>query len=106
NSPLLPAVSLLLSGIPGNQLTVERIQRLRDHILSSISQIAKYDDNSEQLLAFNRFVTSLADAWERDQRVWAKSSPLFAAEYKTDWKEHLNYLEANPSFIRSLSDES
>jgi len=106
NSPLLPAVSLLLSGIPGNQLTAERIQKLRDHILSRISQIANYEDNSEQLLRFNQLVISMADAWERDQRVWVKSAPLFAAEYKTDWKEHLNYLEANPSFIRSLTDES
>ena len=47
---------------------------------------------------------SYAKAWERDQRVWMKSAPLFGSEYKTDWKDHLNYLEADPSFVRSLSD--
>ena len=66
--------------------------------------MSSYSDDSQELLAFNHLVMSYAKAWERDQRVWMKSAPLFGSEYKTDWKEHLNYLETDSSFVRSLSD--
>ncbi len=106
NSPWLPAEFIALRGIPGNHINVEMIERFRKHILTKIGRVSAYPDNSQELLAFNRLVLSYAKAWQRDQRVWIKSSPLFSSEYRTDWKEHLNYLEMDPSFVRSLSDKS
>lgn len=106
NSPWFPAESIGLSGIPGNHITTGTIEQLRQHILATIKTVSLYSDDSQELLAFNRLVMSYAKAWERDQRVWMKSAPLFGSEYKTDWKEHLNYLETDSSFVRSLSDTS
>ena len=104
NSPWFPAESIGLSGIPGNRITTDTIEQLRQHILATIKTVSSYSDDSQELLAFNHLVMSYAKAWERDQWVWMKSAPLFGSEYKTDWKEHLNYLETDSSFVRSLSD--
>jgi Zn-dependent M16 (insulinase) family peptidase len=104
NSPWFPAESIGLSGIPGNRITTETVEQLRQHILRTIKRVSLYSDDSQELLAFNHLVMSYAKAWERDQRVWMKSAPLFGSEYKTEWKEHLNYLETDSSFVRSLSD--
>lgn len=106
NSPWWPAEFIALRGIPGNHISVDMIERFRQHILSKIGIVSAYQENSQELLAFNQLVLSYAKAWQRDQRVWIKSSPLFSSQYKTDWKEHLNYLEMDPSFVRSLSDKS
>lgn len=106
NSPWFPAESIGLSGIPGNRITTDIIEQLRQHILTTIKTVWSYSDDSQELLAFNQLVISYAKAWERDQRVWMKSAPLFGSEYKTDWKEHLNYLETDSSFVRSLSDKA
>ena len=104
NSPWFPAASIGLSGIPGNHTTTEAIDRLRQHLLTTIRTVSSYADDSQDLLRFNQLVMSYAKAWERNQRVWMKSAPRFDSTYKTDWKEHLNYLEIDPSFVRSLSD--
>jgi len=106
NSPWWPAEFIALRGIPGNHISVDLIERFRRHILTKIGMVSAYQDNSRELLAFNQLVISYAKAWQRDQGVWIKSSPLFSSEYRTDWKEHLNYLEMDPSFVRSLSDKS
>jgi hypothetical protein len=106
NSPWFPVAVVSLSGIPGNHISVEKVARLRQHILAKVQMVAAYPDNSPALNAFNELIMSSAKAWRRSERVWIKSAPLFNAEYRTDWKEHLNYLEMDPSFVRSLSDES
>jgi Zn-dependent M16 (insulinase) family peptidase len=105
SSPWLPAEFIGLRGIPGNHISAELIERFRNHIGGKIAMISGYQDDSTELQAFNRLVVSYAKAWKRDQRVWIKSAPLFSTEYRTDWKEHLNYLEMDSSFVRSLSDE-
>ena len=90
NSPWFPAESIGLSGIPGNRITTDTIEQLRQRIIATIKTVSSFSDDSQELLAFNHLVMSYAKAWERDQRVWMKSAPLFGSEYKTDWKEHLN----------------
>ena len=105
NSPHFPVEFIGLSGIPGNRITVESVEELRSHILSKIEEVSKYPDNSQPLAAFNQLVESYAEAWRRSEKVWIKSAPLFGSNYKTDWKEYLNYLETDPSFLRSLSEE-
>jgi Zn-dependent M16 (insulinase) family peptidase len=106
NSPCFPVAFVGLSGIPGNRITVDTVEQLRTHIVSQIEEVSGYPDNSPVLAAFNHLVESYADAWRRSENVWVKSAPLFGSSDKTDWKEHLNYLEIDPSFIRSLSEES
>jgi len=106
NSPWLPAEFVTLRGIPGNRISVETIEQFRLRILAKIRAISAFQDGSPELTSFNQLVASYAKAWQRDERVWVKSSPLFSSEYKTDWKEHLNYLEMDPSFVRPLSEEA
>jgi Zn-dependent M16 (insulinase) family peptidase len=106
NSPWFPAPSIDLIGISGNHLSVDKIEALRKHILARIRLISAYPNGSDELSAFNQVVKSYATTLQRDRRIWIKSSPLFASDYKTDWKEYLNYTEMDPSFVRSLADRS
>lgn len=105
NSPYFPAEFVGFSGIAGKQLTEERIEQLRNRITATIRRISQYPDSSESLVAFNQLITSYAKAWRRSQSVWTKSAPQFGLNYETQWKEHLEYLEMDPSFTRSISDE-
>jgi Zn-dependent M16 (insulinase) family peptidase len=105
NSPYFPAEFVGFSGISGNQITEKGIEQLRRRITDTIREISKYPDNSKKLAAFNELVGSYAKAWRRSQSVWIKSAPRFGLNYETEWKEHLEYLEMDPSFIRSISDE-
>jgi hypothetical protein len=106
NSPFFPAEFVGFSGIPGNKLTVKGIQQLRSSLAAVIREISQYPDHSPKLAEFNRLVLSYLKAWRRSQSVWLRSAPRFGFGYDTDWKEHLEYLEMDPSFIRSISDES
>jgi len=85
---------------------VNRIEALRSYILARIGLISAYPDGAPELLAFNQVVKSYATTLQRDRKIWLKSSPLFTSDYKTDWKEYLSYTEMDPSFIRSLADQS
>jgi Zn-dependent M16 (insulinase) family peptidase len=104
-SPYFPAEFVGFSGIPGNQLTEQRIEQLRSHISATIRQIAQYPDNSKSLADFNQLVASQAKAWRRAQSIWIKNAPKFGLNYETGWKEYFEYLEMDPSFIRSISDQ-
>jgi len=105
NSPYFPAEFVGFSGIAGKQLTVERIEQLRNRVTAAIRRISQYPDGSQSLVDFNQLVMSYAKAWRRSQSVWTKSAPQFGLNYETQWKEHLEYLEMDPSFTRSISDE-
>lgn len=106
NSPYFPAEFVGLSGIPGNRIDIDQIKRLRSLISSKIAQISGLADKSEALAAFNRLATLQANAWRRSQRIWVQNTPGFGTNYDTQWKEYLEYLEMDSSFVRSLSDES
>jgi hypothetical protein len=106
NSPYFPSEFVGLSGIPRIQMTPQKIEDLRRHISLTIQRVSQYPDNSKGLLAFNDLVASYAKAWRRSQRVWVKDAPRFGLNYETGWKEHLEYLEMDPSFIRSISDDA
>jgi hypothetical protein len=105
NSPNFPSEFIGLSGIAGKHLTVARIGQLRNRITATIRKISLYPDNSSSLAAFNRLVSSYFRDWRRSQAIWAKSAPQFGLNYETEWKEYLEYLEMDPAFIRSISDE-
>src|SRR6185437_12106890 len=105
NSPFYPCEFVGFSGMTGKQLTVERIQQLRSRITAKISEISRYSDHSQELTAFNDLVLSYLKAWRRSQSVWLRSAPRFGLNYDTHWKEYLEYLEMDPSFIRSISDD-
>jgi Zn-dependent M16 (insulinase) family peptidase len=105
DSPCFPTMFIGLSGIPGNQISAGRVDQIRTQIIHKITEVSRYSDNSESLRAFNELITAYSDAWHRSEKVWIKNSPLFGLNEKTDWKEHLNYLEIDPSFVRSLSEE-
>jgi Zn-dependent M16 (insulinase) family peptidase len=105
NSPYFPSEFVGFSGIPGKQMTVQRVEQLRSHIIRRIQQIAQYPDNSASLAAFNQLVATDARAWRRAQSVWVKTAPRFGLNYETGLKEYLEYLEMDPSFTRSISDD-
>lgn len=106
NSPFFPAEFIGLSGISGSRITVERVQQLRDRITAAIAKVAQLPDGSRELVDFNRLVAADAKARRRSERVWSKSAPRFGFDYETEWKERLEYLEMDQSFVRSISDES
>lgn len=105
NSPFFPAEFIGLSGIPGNRMTVDRVQQLRERITATITKVSQLPDGSQSLADFNRLAVSYAKAWRRSERVWSKSAPRFGFNYETEWKERLEYLEMDQSFVRSISDE-
>jgi Zn-dependent M16 (insulinase) family peptidase len=104
-SPHFPAGFVGFSGIPGNQLTEQRIEQLRSRIVATMRQIAEYPDNSKDLVDFNQLIASQAKAWRRSQNIWIRNAPRFGLDYETGWKEYFEYLEMDPSFVRSISDE-
>jgi Zn-dependent M16 (insulinase) family peptidase len=105
NSAYFPAGFIELSGIPGNRINVDTLNRLRSRIHATVEEISRYPDNSTVLAAFNQLVMSYAQGWRRSERVWIRSAPRFGLDNKMDWKEHLEYLEMDPSFVRSISGE-
>jgi Zn-dependent M16 (insulinase) family peptidase len=104
-SPHFPAEFVGFSGIPGNQLTEQKIEQLRSRIIATIRQIAEYSDNSKDLFDFNQLVASQAKAWRRSQSIWIRNAPKFGLNYETGWKEYFEYLDMDPAFIRPISDE-
>ena len=106
NSPHFPVQFLGLSGIPGNQISVATVEKLRSQILAQIDQIFRYPDHSPALATFNQLVLDCARTSRRSQEVWTRSAPLFGTSYATDWKDYLEYLEMDPSFVRSLTEDS
>ena len=106
NAPSFPVLIVEISGIPGNQISPERIKQLRQIILSKISEISQYPDQSEDLISFNKLLISYARGLHRSQRVWTQNSPGFGTRaFKSDWKAHFDQLEMDPSFVKSLSEE-
>ena len=107
NSPHFPAMELFVSGVPGNRITPELIERLRGQVKKSIQEISQYKAHSEQLLAFNRLVGSHQQASHRFENVWIRNAPQFGIRSTGSfWKEYLDYLEMDPAFNRSLSEET
>src|SRR5215813_3572543 len=105
-SPQFPAVELFISGIPGNQIAPDVIERVRTQLKKSIAEIAQYPAHSEKLEAFNRLVSSHEHASHRFESVWIRNAPQFGIRStSTAWKDYLDYLEMDPSFNRSLSEE-
>ncbi|HKD78907.1 MAG TPA: hypothetical protein VKH81_04390 [Candidatus Angelobacter sp.] len=104
NSPHFPVEFIGIHGVPGNQITVASVERIRKHVLNKIEEIAGYADNSPALAAFNQLVATQIEAQRRSENISIKSAPLFGMDYNTDWKERLGYLEMDPSYVQSLSD--
>ncbi len=106
NSPFFPVWNIGISGIPGNQISLKKIEQLRSLVQDKIRNISRYPDKSEELLAFNRLIASNATAWRRSKRVAIKNPPQFGfGQAEPYWKKLFDYLEMDSSFVRSLSDE-
>jgi hypothetical protein len=59
------------------------------------------------LIAFNDLLLSYSSSRQRSQSVWIKSPPGFgSSDNRTDWKEHFETLEMDPSFVRSLPEQA
>jgi Zn-dependent M16 (insulinase) family peptidase len=107
DSPAFPVSRFSISGIPGTQISEALIEKLRSVISKKLKQIAQFPDGSNELVAFNKLISAEARAQRRSQIVWTKSPPLFGvADSQTAWKDHLEELELDPGFIRSLSEDA
>jgi Zn-dependent M16 (insulinase) family peptidase len=107
NSPRFPVVNIGVSGIPGDQISKDRIKALEALILSRIQEITRYPDHSPELVAFNRLIASYAKSWHTSENVWTRNAPLFGyLGSESNWKEHLAYLELDTGFVRSLTTEN
>jgi Zn-dependent M16 (insulinase) family peptidase len=101
-----PVPGIEITGIPGNQITTERMQRLRDLVLDTIRQVSQYPDHSPALLEFNDLIAGIARNDRRSEDVWTKSPPGFGSTPpKKDWKRYFERLQMDPSFVRSLTQE-
>ena len=59
------------------------------------------------MIAFNDLLLSYSSSRQRSQSVWIKSPPGFgSSDNRTDWKEHFETLEMDPSFVRSLPEQA
>ncbi|HLJ86940.1 MAG TPA: hypothetical protein VKZ53_08950 [Candidatus Angelobacter sp.] len=106
NSPHFPIWNIEVSGIPGDRISTSMVEKMREVILDKIQEIIHYPAGSPELARFNALVEANTASWRRHQRIWLNSPPGFGAgNYRTDWKEHLENLETNPSFVRSISEE-
>jgi Zn-dependent M16 (insulinase) family peptidase len=105
NSPFAPWAEVELSGIPGNKISVQLIEKIQNFVSGKLREIAAYQDGSKELRDFNKLVLSDAQDWRRNQTVWIKTPPLFGIDLDAEWKDHLETLELNRSFVRSLSSE-
>lgn len=106
NSPYFPVVIVEISGIPGNRISVSKIEELGSMVLSKIREISQYPDHSEDLATFNLLIASYAKGLRRSQDIWIQNTPGFGSrEFKTDWKSHFERLDMDNSFVRSLSED-
>src|SRR5258708_1777200 len=96
-----------MSGIPGNRMSAEVLDHLRNTVLKHVREIYECADQSNRLLAFNKTVASEAWSEHRSEIVWTKSPPLFgdSSVSQTAWKSQLEHLEMDTAFIRFLSEE-
>ncbi len=104
NSPWFPAVVVEVSGVPGNRITAQSLDKLRTVLLAKINEVSQYPDQSERLKQFNRIIASYAKSQRRSNSVWVRNPPGFDGyPPNREWKELLSRLEMDPSFVRSLS---
>lgn len=104
NSPHFPVWNLGISGIPGNRLSIDKIEEIRNLISRTLTEISGYPDGSANLQEFNRLAMSYVAASRRVEKVWIKNAPSFGVRgggYA--WKDYLNVLETDPSFNRVIS---
>lgn len=104
NSPHFPVWNLGISGIPGNRLSSDKIEEIRNLISLTLAEISGYPDDSASLQEFNRLAISYVAASRRAEKVWIKNAPSFGVRgggYA--WKDYLNVLEMDPSFNRIIS---
>jgi Zn-dependent M16 (insulinase) family peptidase len=107
DSPFFPVSRLEISGIPGTKISEQLVNQLRSVISGKVKEISQYPDGSDELLAFNKVVSSEARAQQRSEIVWTKSPPLFGVSgSQTPWKDHFEVLELDPGFVRSLSEDA
>lgn len=106
NSPFFPILVLEVAGMPGNRIAIQNLEQLRAVVVSKIRDVAQYSDQSTALLEFNKSVASYIKSVRRSDKVWIKNPPGFGS-YPPDngWKHRLVTLEADPAFVRSLSEE-
>src|SRR5947209_337547 len=105
NSPRYPFEQIEVSGIPGNRMSVEQIEKIRNVILDNIRQLSDYPDQSSALRSFNDLILSHAKSRRRTEIIWIKTPPQFGIDLSMEWKQHLNALEMDRSFTLSLAEE-
>ncbi len=105
NSPFFPFEQIEISGIPGDRLSTEIIEQIRRIILSKIQEVSEYPDGSVGLRSFNDLISTYAKAWRRSETIWIKTPPQFGIDLSMDWKQHLEVLQMDRSFVISLSEE-
>ncbi len=77
NSPWFPAVVLEVSGVPGNRISAQSLDQLRAIVLTKISEVSQYSDQSDTLKKFNRAIASYAKSQRRSNSVWIRNPPGF-----------------------------
>jgi len=106
NSPHFPVLIVEVSGIAGNQISTQILEQLRAVLLKTIKDVSHFPDQSKALVQFNQSVASYVKNLRRSEVVATKNPPGFDSyPPKTDWKAHLDRLEMDSSFIRSLSGD-
>jgi hypothetical protein len=105
NSPAFPILLIEIGGIPGNQLTPEKMKQLRKLLLSRIQEVAQYADGSESLMEFNRAAAAHIVNLEGAEAVSTREAPgLGLYRMKTDWKAQFERLEMDQSFVRPVAE--
>jgi len=106
NSPYAPVLVVEVAGVPGNRISAESLDALRQIITDKIREISELPDQSADLLAFNKRIRSYEETLHRSELVWTKNTPGFGAHVaKLDWKWQFDRLAMDSSFVQSVSEE-
>jgi Zn-dependent M16 (insulinase) family peptidase len=92
-----------IEGMPGDQLTRERLEALRGHIQAELRAVAGDAEYSPELLAFNEEALAYLTARQRSLHVWHTQPPGFGQRgLEPLWMEHLQVLDGEAGERRSL----
>jgi Zn-dependent M16 (insulinase) family peptidase len=101
--PAWPVSLVWIEGIPGDRVTIERLEEARSHVQATLRDIASYPDGSGELLALNRQIIAYLTARRRALTVWHASPPGFGQRrLEGSWLEHLELLDQELAGRRPL----
>jgi Zn-dependent M16 (insulinase) family peptidase len=97
-------VMIGINGVDARQIDEQRVGEVRDLLVARLQEVAGWDDDSEELLAFNGRVISRMESRRKFFLRNLNSPPMFGYRSGTAgvWQDLLAFLERDGEFRKSL----